>query len=274
MDKKNIWINTKPATETGKNGESYEEFMGRWSRPVAREFVKWLGAAQGKRWLDVGCGTGALTQAILDLASPELVRAIDPTDDYITYARAFFEKDSRVVFQTADFKALHSFTQTFDTAVAGLMLNFANIPEDAVEAMKCVVVDGGLIGAYVWDYNGRMEMLRYFWDAAVELDASVSPIHESQRFSISDQQSLEKLFHSAKLRNVEAHSINLSMPFRNFEDFWLRFQGGQGPAGVYLSSLDAEKREELRESVGRRIKTGPNGAFELEARALAIKGLK
>ena len=273
-DKVTAWVKAKPAPKGASNGESYDNFMGRWSKLVAPEFVGWLGVERDKRWLDLGCGTGVLTRAILESASPTLVRGIDPTEDYIAYARDNFIADSRASFSNGGHQDLHSLGETFDVVVAGLMLNFADNPEDAVSAMRSVAVDNGVIGAYVWDYNQKMDALRHFWEAVVELDSNASPFHESRRFKINDFRALEQFFQTAGVRDIETHAIEVSIVYSSFDEYWIPFSGGQGPAGVYFTSLDKSKRVELEKIMKQRIITDSNGAFKLEARAMAIKGRK
>ncbi len=274
MDRSDFGTQTKTPFEARRNAESYEEYMGRWSRLVAREFVKWLAVPEGKRWLDVGCGTGSLTQAILELASPQMVRAVDSNGDFIDYARNLFSRDGRVVFQVADYGSLLNYHERFDAVVSGLFLNFASKPSNAIDVMKFVTDGGGVVGAFVWDYTGRMEMLRLFWDAAMELDPAVSAYHESFRFTESDEGSLRKIFKDNDLQNIDLRPFELTMRFRNFDDFWLPFRGGQGPAPVYLNSLDTTRRDQIKERLKVKVPTGPDGSIELLARAWGIRGYK
>jgi ubiquinone/menaquinone biosynthesis C-methylase UbiE len=69
------------------NGASYEGYVGRWSRLVAREFLRWLAVPPQACWLDVGCGTGALSQTILEVASPRSMLGVDPSEGYLARAR-------------------------------------------------------------------------------------------------------------------------------------------------------------------------------------------
>lgn len=139
--------------------------MGRWSRLVAREFLAWLAVSPDSAWLDVGCGTGALMQGILDVEAPRSVVGIDPSEGYIGYAREHVRYD-RVRFEVGDAHNLPFEAATFDAVVSGLVLNFVPEPARAVAEMKRVARPGGTVAAYVWDYAGKMELMRYFWDAA------------------------------------------------------------------------------------------------------------
>ena len=150
-----------------QGGEAYEAYVGRWSRAVAREFVPWLGVPEAASWLDVGCGTGALSETILGVASPREVAGIDQSAAFIGHARARFA--------TGDATALPLETGAFDAAVSGLVLNFVPEPARMVEEMARAVRAGGVVGLYVWDYAGEMQVLRRFWDAAPAADPRLLP---------------------------------------------------------------------------------------------------
>lgn len=164
-------------------GDLYEPYVGRWSRLVARAFLKWLAVPAGMDWLDIGCGTGALTQTILDHGSPKLVKGVDGSPGFIEYAKARVTS-GRASFEVGDAQSLPIDTASVDAAVAGLVLNFVPQPLRAVTEMARVVRPGAVVGAYVWDYAGRMELMRYFWDAAVALDPAAYELDEGRRFPI------------------------------------------------------------------------------------------
>jgi ubiquinone/menaquinone biosynthesis C-methylase UbiE len=158
--------------DTWARGAAYEPYVGRWSRLVAREFLNWLGVAPASRWLDVGCGTGALTQTILEVAVPVHVTGIDRSDGYISYAQTYVQ-DQRARFAVGDAQALPDESARYDAAISGLMLNFLPQPERALREMARVIRPGGIVAAYIWDYAGKMQLMRHFWNAAVALDGSI-----------------------------------------------------------------------------------------------------
>ena len=162
-------------------GAAYESYVGRWSRLVAREFLACLGVAPAKQWLDIGCGTGALSQVILDVASPSKVKGVDPSKEFIAFARDQVV-DTRASFLVGDAQALPFESAQFDAVVSGLVLNFVLDPYLAVNEMKRVVRPGGIVAAYIWDYSDQMQLMRYFWDAAKKLDPGAFDLDEGQRF--------------------------------------------------------------------------------------------
>ena len=260
------------AHETWSAGQLYEPYVGRWSRRVAEEFLVWLQPSANWEWLDVGCGTGALTDAILQGSYPSCVTGVDPAPGFIDYAREHVT-DPRADFRVADARALPVASSRFDAAVAGLVLNFVPEPPVALREMIRAVRPGGLVAAYVWDYAGKMELIRYFWDAAVALDPAASPLDEGRRFPLCAPDRLRELFAQAGLGDVQVRSIDIATPFRNFDDYWIPFLGGQGPAPAYAMSLSGEDRAVLRHRLRATLPMAADGSINLTARAWAVRGI-
>ncbi len=254
------------------SGEAYEPYIGRWSRAVAHQVLAWLSVPPGSRWLDVGCGTGALSNVILDATSPAEVLGIDPSAEYIAYARRRLT-DPRARFEVGDARALPVPSAAFDAVVTGLVLNFVPEPATAVAELARAARPDGAIGAYVWDYSGGMELMRRFWDAAVALDRSAIELDEGRRFAaICNPDALIDLFRGAGLRNVEARPVVVPTVFRDFDDYWTPFLGGQGPAPSYAMSLSEEQRAALRERIRAELPIAADGSIPLVARAWAVRG--
>jgi SAM-dependent methyltransferase len=249
-------------------GESYEPYVGRWSRLVAPLFLDWLGAGAGQRWLDVGCGTGALTSAILARCDPVEVIGVDPSDRYIAWATSHVD-DARARFVVADTTDLPP--GPVDVVVSGLVLNFVADPRAALAAMRARAPEG-IVAGYVWDYAGRMDLIRRFWDAAVELDPEAVDLDEGVRFPICQPDRLEALWRENGFVDVASDAIDVPTVFRDFEDYWTPFLGGQGPAPGYAMSLDEPHRAELRNLIRARLPIDRQGSISLTARAWAVRG--
>lgn len=259
--------------EVWASGAAYEPYVGRWSRLVAREFLAWLAVPPGSRWLDVGCGTGALTQVILKTASPREVRGVDPSEGYIAYARQQIS-DPRTRFETGDAGALRCEPGSYDAVVAGLVLNFVLDPGAAVTEMARVTRPGGVVAGYVWDYAGQMQLMRCFWDAAVALNPEAAELDEGRRFPICHPGPLAPLFRDAGLDHVEIRAIVIPTHFRDFDDYWSPFLGGQAPAPAYAMSLSEERRAALRERIRASLPIRADGSIHLTARAWAVRGMR
>ncbi len=252
-------------------GDAYEAYMGRWSRALARKFVEWLGASGSANWLDVGCGTGALTSAICDLSEPASVVACDPSEPFIEHARRNFP-DARVSFVVAGADALPRREGGFDAVVSGLVLNFVPHPEQALVSIRERLRPGGFAAAYVWDYAEGMEFLRCFWDEAVVLDPRASRLDEGRRFPLCAPEALASTFRAAGLEQVDTDPLEIPTEFSDFEDYWTPFLRGTGPAPSYVGSLDPESRASLRDRLRRRLDTAGDGRIRLRARAWAVRG--
>lgn len=254
-------------------GDLYEPYVGRWSRRVAKEFLSWIAVPEQKDWLDVGFGTGALTQTIIEHQDPKSVTGIDASPGYAAYARAHIES-SLAKFEVGDAQSLPLDTASVDAAVSGLVLNFVPQPQRMVAEMARVVRPGAVVAAYVWDYAGKMELMRYFWDAAVALDAAAKELDEGRRFPVCQPTPLAELFEQAGLSDAEVRPIDVDTDFRDFDDYWSPFLGGQGPAPGYAVSLDEERRAELRERIRSKLPIAKDGSIHMIARAWAARGRK
>ncbi len=259
----------KQVSDTWERGSPYERYAGRWSRQVAPPFLSWLGIAAGRRWLDVGCGTGALCAAILDHCSPASVVGVEPSEGFLKTARD--NLGERVALHQGSATAIPLGDESVDVMVSGLVLNFVPDQPAALAEMMRVTGKGGAIAAYVWDYAGKMELMRYFWDAAVELDANAARLDEGPRFPLCRPEALQKLFAGAGLKGVEVKPIDVPTRFTSFDDYWQPFLGGQGPAPAYAMSLDETARARLRDRLRQQLPTAANGSISLVARAWAVR---
>lgn len=253
-------------------GANYEKFMGRWSRLLAPLFVSWLPVKAGAHWLDVGCGTGALSAAICSSAQPGSVTACDASASFIRHAQQQ-QSDPRVRFVVVGTGNLPRRPGGFDSVTSAFVLNFLPAPEAAIEEMRRIAARGGLISACVWDYPGRMDFLRLFWECASELDPSARGVDERFRFPICAPEALAQLFTSSQLCGVVCEPIEATTYFLSFADFWTPFLGGTGPAPSYVAGLSTDQRAALALSLERALPFEPDGTFSLLARAWAVRGV-
>ncbi len=240
---------------------------------MAAEFVRWLDLPPSLTWLDVGCGTGAVAREILLHANPSKVVGIDPSEGFVAYARAHVA-DPRARFETGNATALGFDDGRFHAAVSGLVLNFVPEPSVAAAEMARVTQPGGTVSAYVWDYAGEMQLMRYFWDAARALDPRARELDEGVRFSMCQPGPLGELFTNAGLTDVRVDPIDVPTRFRDFDDYWTPFLGGQAPAPSYAMALSEERRIELREEIRSRLPYAADGSVPLIARAWAVRGTR
>jgi SAM-dependent methyltransferase len=255
-------------SDNWSSGDAYEAYVGRWSRLVGREFLAWLDAPAGGRWLDVGCGTGELCRAIAERGS-ESVTGVDPSEAFLEYAR---RRGDGIEYRTGDAQSLPFADGEFDAVVSGLALNFVPDPAAGASEMMRVTRRSGAIGAYVWDYAEGMQFMRYFWDAAKELDLAAVELDEGRRFPICNRDPPSGLFAAAG--DVETRAIDLPTYFTSFEDFWNPFLSGTGTAPSYVASLSEDARIRLRERLRERLRAEEDGSIKLMARAWAAKGTK
>jgi len=257
-------------TDSWSSGDPYEYFMGRWSRLMAPVFLDWVRAPVNLSWLDIGCGTGALSEAIARHGNPGYLCGVDPSEAYIEKAKQ--KKTPGADFVRGSAGELPVADHSFDIVVSGLALNFFPDLAAALNDIKRVMKKKATFAAYVWDYAGRMEFLRYFWDVVVELDADAAALEEGNRFPVCREDQLQEAFRQAGFTAIETSMLDVDTVFTGFDDYWNPFLGGQGPAPGYLASVDKVQQDKLKAAVKARLPVEDNGSIKLIARAIAIRG--
>ncbi|QEC46476.1 class I SAM-dependent methyltransferase [Baekduia soli] len=246
--------------------ETYDRFMGRYSRRVAPAFARFAGIEAGMRVLDVGCGPGALTGVLAGLVGAPQVAAADPSPGF---AAACAARVPGADVRETRAEALPWADATFDAALAQLVVGFMADPEAGVREMARVVAPGATVAACTWDSAGAMRMLDLFWAAALALDPAAPAEAGRVRFGARDE--LHELWSGAGLADVEVQPLDVLAGYEDFDDFWEPLTGGVGPAGEWCASLAPDAQVALREECRRRL-GDPQGPFELPARSWAARG--
>ena len=245
------------------SGDAYDSFMGRYSRPLAPAFADFGGVGQGQRALDVGCGSGVLTEELARRVGPEQVAAVDPSP----LLRAAAERVPGAELKEGSAEDLPWPDDSFDAALAQLVIHFMDDPAAGATEMARVTRPGGTVAACSWDFAGGMEMLRVYWQAARDLDPAISG--ESRSFGHLEE--LDSLWRERGLEEVEAGAIEVETHYEDFDELWGSFLLGVGPAGQYVTSLPSHRQALLRDEYHRRLGE-PTGGFRLGARAWAVRG--
>lgn len=265
-------MNTPHVPDAWERGNPYEQYIGRWSRRMAPFFLAWLDQPARRRWLDVGCGTGALSAAILDHCNPSSVEGVEPSEGFLQLAAQSLGGRARLV--AGDAATIPLEDGACDVVVAGLVLNFVPALPSALAEMRRVTAGGGTIAAYVWDYAEGMEVIRHFWDAAASVDPAAASLHEGNRFPICKPTALKAAFETAGLTAVATTPLEVMAEFTGFDDYWQPFLGGQGPAPAYAMSLSEAHRAALRDRLRSTLPTAAGGGISLRARAWAVRGTR
>jgi SAM-dependent methyltransferase len=246
--------------------ESYDRYMGRYSDALAPAFSSFVGVSPGMRALDVGCGPGALTQVLAERLGAAGVAAADPSESLLAGCA---DRVPGAVVRQAAADDLPWPDETFDVVLSQLVMNFLPDADVGLQEMTRVTRPDGVVSSCTWDYAGGMQMLRTFWDAALELDAAAPDEARVMRYCSEDE--LATLWVRNGLTEVETGALDVTADYADFEDYWIPFTLGAGPGGAYCASLAPQRQQRLRDSCFRRL-GAPDGPFTLAAHAFAVRG--
>ncbi len=241
---------------------AYRSFMGRYSEPLAREFVAVADLRPGQRVVDVGCGPGALTEVLVEQLGSDHVAAVDPSEPFVAYARSMLP---RVDVRSASAEDLPFPDAIFDAALAQLVVHFMADPVAGLGEMARVTRSGGVVAACVWDHGGGSGPLSQFWSAVRDLDGEAED--ESHLAGVREGH-LGDLVRDAGLAEVEESRLTVEVDYPSFEDWWSPYTMGVGPAGVYVAGLDDSRREALRERCAELL---PDAPFTVSASAWCVR---
>jgi SAM-dependent methyltransferase len=243
--------------------DSYNRFMGGFSEPLADVFLAYADLPEASRALDVGCGPGALTQRLVGRLGTDHVSAVDPSPSFVAAAR---ERFPGVDVREASAEQLPYADDTFDAALAQLVVHFMSDPVGGLREMARVCRPGGVVAACVWDHAAEGGPLSGYWAAVRELDPAADDEADLPGAREGD---LVRLATEAGLADVEGGTVVVTRTFATFEEWWEPYTFGIGPAGAYVQSLDDEGRQRLKDHCATRFPTEP---FEIRASAWAVRG--
>jgi ubiquinone/menaquinone biosynthesis C-methylase UbiE len=248
------------------DAETYDRHVGRYGAMLSSVHLAALDVHPGDRALDVGCGPGMLTGTLADLLGAENVAAVDPSPTFVETCRA---RVPGADVRLGAAEELPDFGVTFDAVTSQLVLNFLTDADRGVRAMRAVTREGGTVGSMVWDYAEGMTMLRAFWDGATSIDPDAPDEGKTMAYCSPDE--LAQLWRRCGLREVDTRGLLVDASYSSFEDYWQPFTAGVGPSGSYYQSLDAERRQRLKEATFQHLRS-PSGGFKLTARAWFVRG--
>jgi SAM-dependent methyltransferase len=243
------------------SGDAYDNFMGRYARELAPAFADYAEVRSGNV-LDVGCGSGLLTEELASRLGPENVAAVDPSP----LVEACVARVPGADVRRGAAESLPWPDDSFDAALSQLVLHFLDDPVAGLVEMRRVTRPGGVVSACSWNF-AEMHLLRMFWQSA----RTVAPSAPAERLEMPSLQAFEQLAHRAGLDDVDAAPLDVSTRYENFDELWGSFQRGVGPAGDFCASLDPETGAAVREDYRRRLGEPP-GSFSLTAQAWALRG--
>jgi ubiquinone/menaquinone biosynthesis C-methylase UbiE len=257
-----LLVNVNTRMTFAVSGDAYDNFMGRYSRELAPAFADFAGVERGQTAVDVGCGSGVLTEELARRLGAEAVAAADPSPLVEAAAARVPAADVR----TASAENLPWPDASFDAALAQLVIHFLEDPRAGLVEMRRVVRPGGVVAACSWNFP-KMSLLHTFWESARE----IAPGVESETLELDTLDELAQLGRSAGLEEVEAVPQVVSSRYESFDELWETFQHSVGPAGEYLASVPTDAAYAIRDAYRRRLGDPPAG-FDLDAEAWSLRG--
>jgi ubiquinone/menaquinone biosynthesis C-methylase UbiE len=259
---------TQPAAAPSfDDGAAYERFMGRWSRAVGSVFLEWVKAPAGASWLDVGCGTGAFTQLILDTCSPRSVTAVDPSVAQIGYALGQ-PMAQRAQFLTGDATALPFADASFDVVASALVINFVSDRPAAVREMHRAARTDAIVAGYVWDFAAQRSPSWPMRQALQEVGAAVV---DAPGTAESTLEGLAALFEQAGLAQIATRSIEVTVSFTGFDVFWQAQTPSYSAITKTIAAMPDKVRARLVDAVRAALPMRADGTIEYSSRANAVK---
>jgi len=250
------------------DGAAYDRLMAPWSRAAGKEFLHWLAMPRGLRWLDVGCGTGAFTELLLEQSGPSDVSAVDPAEDQIAHARTK-PAAKRVNFRLAEAQKLPFADGEFDVAAMALVITFVPEPAKAIAEMKRVVKPGGMLGTYVWDFLGKGNTQQPLREAVEAMGVPVLPTpgHVHSRLD-----SLRAIFTGAGLEAVSVRPIEIDVSYPDFDTYWTAQTGFANTVVQHMRKMTEAQTEELKARLREHLPRDKSGRIVYKAWANAAKG--
>jgi ubiquinone/menaquinone biosynthesis C-methylase UbiE len=257
------------------DGALYEKYTGRWSRLIANKFIDWLDVKQARMegCVDMGCGTGALSEALIANDVCTSLTCLDRSPAYLSFAKQRIQS-SNVQFVTGDVQSTSLSASEHPLIVSGLVLNFVDSPEKMLREMVRIGRSGAVLGVYIWDFSDGMKPIRKFWDAARLSGApNVDELDAGIQFPICKRENLLQIVTESGWVEPCVEPIEIDAHFENFDDYWSPFLSGQGTGPAFAVSLDEDTRERVRKTLMSLVTDAPDKPFTLRARAWAAKGI-
>jgi SAM-dependent methyltransferase len=255
------------------DGDAYDRYMGRWSRAIGRSFLEWLDPPSHLRWLDVGCGTGALTKLILDRTAPDSIIGIDPSAAQVEHARRSVVAP-RVEFREGSATNLPFETGALDVVASGLVIHFFEDRPQAFREMLRVTRSSGIVAGYTWRKSATVIDAPYgpLARAVIEVagDVMVSPaVPEAM------PEGLRAALVAEGYAGIDITTVEAAQTFRDFEDYWTsQTDTFTHPVAKSVAALSDDQRKRLRDILRSALPAAADGTITYSSWATAFKARK
>lgn len=255
------------AALTFADSDSYERFMGQWSRAVGSRFLEWISASSRSNWLDVGCGTGILSELILEHCAPAAVFGIDPQRAQIEHAkRQTFAQ--RVTFRVAHAEALPFSDGAFDVVASALALNFMADRPRALAEMRRVARRGATVAAFTWNFEDERSPS---WPLRATMRTAGAEVPGIPGTEASSLTALIRLFEDGGFREISTTTIDVKLGYPDFDAFWTAQTPSYSPTTRVIAAMSETERAELMTQARTALPRREDGRIEYEVVANAVK---
>jgi len=246
----------------------YENYMGRWSRALGKEFLAWLAPPKNATWLDVGCGTGAFSELLVNTVEPRSVSGVDPAPAQVEYA---VKHINGVDFRVGDALALPFPDKSFDVVASALVIHFLPDRAKGFAEMKRVANAGGIVAGYTWQRGGGLPDGAPYMPMSNAVEAIGGEVARLPTVPEGAPDALKSTLVGAGFEDIETHPVTVTQSFKTFNDYWTSQTPSFAPVAKSVLALSEAKREELKAYLRKTLPTAADGSISYPATALAFK---
>lgn len=257
---------SEPASNAFFSGaDAYDSFMGRFSRQLSQSFINLVPMGADDQVLDLGCGTGALTGALVGRLGASSVSVLDPSAPFL---KSCVNRYPGITGKIGTAEDIPFGDHSFDALFSQLVIHFFVDTKRAGREMMRVTRPGGWIAASSWAFD-RMQLLNTFNIAARNVTGEVPTREPSDRFFVSG--GIAEYFSEIGLGDVTESTIEVTATYRDLDELWSTYSSGIGPIGGWMRTRTTDEQAAIRTEVSRLI-GNPSGEFTLSAVAYAGVG--
>ncbi|MGE5520402.1 MAG: class I SAM-dependent methyltransferase [Candidatus Dadabacteria bacterium] len=239
---------------TGSVPANYDAYLGPlFMESFARELVSQLPAKKFSSILEIACGTGRLTNHLLQLLKDDgQLIASDLNEDMIGYAQRKI-KDKRVTWQFADATNLPFRDSSFELVACQFGVMFFPDKLKAFREARRVLKPGSVFLFDTWDAYETNPLIVITQDVLKEVFSEDAPdFFVKGPFSFYNKQVIYELLEDAGFKNIQVEIARLNKGYESAESIVKGFVEGS-PLVSYLVDKEPSMVESFRKKLVQEI---------------------